>query len=88
MKKTFDNSAFKEKLEASGSFPMLYMFKFIVPSGKESDIVEIFPKHEVQFKESSGKKYTSVTVRVIADSSDQILDYYVKAAEIEGIISL
>jgi len=88
MKKTFDASAFKEKLEASGSFPMLYMFKFIVPTGKETEVAEIFPKHELKFKESSGKKYISVTIQMMSESSDQILDFYLKVAEIEGVISL
>lgn len=88
MKNTFDKSAFKEKLEASGSFPMLYMFKFIVPEGKEKEVAVLFPKHEIQLKESSGKKYVSATIKIMAESSDQILNYYEEASKIEGVISL
>lgn len=87
-KKEFDKENFKEKLEASGEFPQLYMFKFIVPGGKESEVAALFPKHELSTKASSGGKYVSTTVQAMMQSADQIIKIYEEAGEIEGLISL
>lgn len=88
MEKKFDKTAFKEKLEAVGQFPMLYMFKFIVPMGRENEVAVLFPKNEMLLKPSSGGKYVSTTIQVMMDSADQIIEIYEKAAEIEGVISM
>jgi putative lipoic acid-binding regulatory protein len=88
MKNNFDKSAFKEKLEASGQFPMLYMFKFIVPAGSEDLIGALFPKNEMILKPSSGGKYISTTIQAMMDNADEIIGLYEKAATIEGVISL
>ncbi len=88
MQGQFNKATFKEKLEANGQFPMLYMFKFIVPNGKESQVAELFPKNEMLVKESSGGKYVSTTIQAMMDSADQIIDIYEKASSIEGLISL
>jgi putative lipoic acid-binding regulatory protein len=88
MKSTFDPLAFKEKLESFGTFPMPYLFKFIVPFGKESEIAAIFPKDEVVLKPSSGGKYISITIHMQVDSADQVIELYEMAAQIDGVISL
>ncbi|MEP1086392.1 DUF493 family protein [Algoriphagus sp.] len=87
-KKDFDKENFKEKLEGHGEFPQLYMFKFIVPSGKEAEVAALFPKHEITTKASSGGKYVSTTVQAMMQSADQIIKTYEEAAKIEGLISL
>ncbi|WPR75081.1 DUF493 family protein [Algoriphagus sp. NG3] len=87
-KKPFDKEKFKEKLESSGEFPQLYMFKFIVPDGKENEVAALFPKHEVVTKRSSGGKYVSATIQAMMKDSDQIIKIYEQASEIEGLISL
>ena len=79
---------FKEKLETTYSFPTLYMFKFIVPNAKVGEIESLFPKNEMGMKASSNGKYVSVTIKMMASSSDQIIDIYTRAGKIEGIISL
>lgn len=88
MQKEFDKEAFKEKLIASGEFPQLYMFKFIVPQGKEGEVAALFPKHEITTKESSGGKYVSTTVQAMMENPDQIILIYEQASSIEGLISL
>jgi hypothetical protein len=88
MKSTFDPLAFKEKLESFGTFPMPYLFKFIVPFGKGSEIAAIFPKEEVVLKPSSGGKYISITIHMQVDSADQVIELYEMAAQIDGVISL
>jgi putative lipoic acid-binding regulatory protein len=88
MKSNFNSASFKEKLESSGDFPMVYMFKFIVPKGKEIEVRALFPKNEISLKPSSGGKYVSTTIQAMMESADQIIDLYEKAASIEGVISL
>lgn len=88
MENKFDKAAFKEKLESVGQFPMVYMFKFIVPSGRENEIVALFPKNEISIKPSSGGKYVSTTLQVEMKSADQIIEIYEQAATIEGVIAL
>lgn len=88
MQKPFNKTNFKEKLEAHGDFPMLYMFKFIVPNGQESEVAGIFPKNELTIKPSSGGKYISTTIQMMVQSADEVISYYEKASNIEGVISL
>ncbi|MDN3203849.1 DUF493 domain-containing protein [Algoriphagus sediminis] len=88
MKDNFDREVFKEKLNASGDFPMLYMFKFIVPNGRQHEIEEIFPKNNIELKASSGGKYISATIKVMTESAEQVLDFYERASKIEGVIAL
>jgi uncharacterized protein len=88
MKDTFDRQAFKEKLEEQTSFPTLYMFKFIVPSGKENEVALLLPNNKMSLKHSAKGKYVSATIKAMMPSSDAILDVYEKASKIEGVISL
>jgi putative lipoic acid-binding regulatory protein len=79
---------FKEKLEKSYSWPSLYMFKFIVPAGKEQEVRKLFPKNEVVQKPSKNGKYISLTTEIMAGSTDQIISIYLQANRIEGLIAL
>jgi uncharacterized protein len=88
MEKNFDKAAFKEKLESVGQFPMVYMFKFIVPSGRENEIGALFPQNTMSIKPSSGGKYVSTTLQVEMNSADQIIEIYEQASTIEGVIAL
>ncbi|UXX80512.1 DUF493 domain-containing protein [Reichenbachiella carrageenanivorans] len=80
--------SFKEKLDTTYSFPALYMFKFIVRPDQVGQIEKQFSEHEVILKPSSGGKYVSTTIKIMASSSDEIIEHYKEAAKIEGIISL
>lgn len=88
MERNFDTLAFKEKLEYQHSFPALYMFKFIVPSGKESKIAALLPNNEMKLKSSSKGNYVSATIKAMMPDSQSIIDVYENAAKIEGVISL
>lgn len=85
-----DNSveSFRLKLNQHYSWPSLYMFKFIVPKGKEIDVKNLFPNHEVAEKASREGNYTSITVQIMAPSSEVVIEIYQKAAAIEGLIAL
>jgi uncharacterized protein len=86
--KKFDQEAFKAKLEAQTSFPSLYMFKFIVPNGKEQEIKALLPNNQMDLKASSKGNYVSVTIKAMMPTSEAILEIYNKASVIEGVIAL
>ncbi len=88
MKNTFDREAFKEKLEAQTSFPSLYMFKFIVPQGKEQEVAQLLPNNKIELKKSSKGTYVSVTIKAMMSSSEAIMEIYDTASKIEGVIAL
>lgn len=79
---------FKDKLERIHEWPSLYTFKFIVPSGKEEEILKIFPMHDVKQKTSSKGNYTSLTAKIMAPSSDEVIRIYLEAHKVEGVIAL
>jgi putative lipoic acid-binding regulatory protein len=83
-----DIESFRNKLEAVTEWPSLYMFKFIVPHDKQQEVKNIFENHEVKTKESSKGNYVSLTIKMLANSSDQIINKYIEAHKVEGIIAL
>ena len=82
----------KEKLNEDTKFPSKYLYKFIVPSSKEKiEAVEaIFNEGGavINKKESKTGKFTSVSIQVIIESADAVIEKYLLAEKIEGIISL
>ena len=88
MKDEFNREAFKEKLEAQTTFPTLYMFKFIIPNGREDEISKLLPNNKMTLKKSSRGKYVSATIQAMMPNSEAILEIYEKAATIDGLISL
>jgi len=87
------NSKFDElrkKLD-NESWPAIYMFKFIVPSDNHKiALIESFFEDvaEIKMQASTNGKYTSITIRQVMLDAPAIIEIYVKAAAIEGIISL
>lgn len=83
----------KSQLEEQHKFPTAYMFKFIVPKSLENValVEEVFNganESALDFKDSKTGKYTSVTIKIKAKSSDEVIGYYKEAGKIPGIISL
>lgn len=64
------------------------MFKFIVPTGKENEVKQLFPNHTVTEKLSTKGNYTSITVQMMMPSSEAVIDVYVRVSHIEGIVAL
>lgn len=83
-----DIESFREKLEAVSEWPSLYMFKFIVEAEKQDQIKDIFKNHEVVVKPSSKGKYVSLTIKMLANSAEQIIEKYIETNEVEGVIAL
>ena len=80
--------SFREKLDKEYDWPALYTFKFIVPKERTPEVKKLFQNHDVIEKVSSNGNYVSITSKVMAQSSDYIIDVYLKANKVEGIISL
>lgn len=81
-------NTFREKLDQHYAWPSLYLFKFIVPTGKEQEVKALFPQHFTTDKLSKGGNYTSVTIQMMMPSSDSVIEVYEKASRIEGIVAL
>jgi len=81
-------ASFREKLDQHYAWPSLYIFKFIVPKGKEEELRMMFPLHIPTEKESKNGNYTSLTIQMMMPSSEAVILVYQKAAAIEGIIAL
>lgn len=86
---SWDVESFRLKLEQEHTFPGDYLFKFIVPREKREEILNILPKgSHVKFRESSNKKYVSITGRAKLKTSQGVLDVYFAANKVDGCIAL
>ena len=80
-------NSFREKLEQHYAWPALYIFKFIVPTGKEEEVKKLFPKHTTTEKLSKNGKYISITIQMMMPSSNSVIAVYQEAASIDGLIA-
>ena len=82
----------REELENSTAWPSEYLYKFIIESDEEKKaaIASVFDHSGavISSRSSSNGKYTSVSVRVHLQDPDQVIAYYRKVSDIEGVISL
>lgn len=80
--------SFKEKLDNEYEWPSLYTFKFIVPQDKAEEIKSLFQNHDVVEKPSSKGNYISLTSKVMVQSSEKVIEFYLEANKVEGVIAL
>ncbi len=78
----------KQKLDEQFAWPMLYMFKFIVPEANKQQVISLFNKHDVSSRNSKNGNYVSLTIQMFMMSSEDVIDVYKKASTIDGIIAL
>lgn len=82
----------KDELEKERSWPGPYLFKFIVPGQAEkiAQIEEIFDgtNADIQIRNSSNGKFSSVSIKVVMQDGQAIVDKYIAVSSVEGIISL
>ncbi len=81
-------TSFREKLDEHYQWPALYIFKFIVPKGKEQEVKGLFPNRTTTDKPSKKGNYTSLSIEMVMPSSDSVIEVYEKASRIEGIVAL
>jgi len=84
-----DKSKFKALLEQSYKWPCNYMFKFVVLETHADLIFSIIPNGVlIGRKSSKNGKYVSLSIMLKASCSEEILEIYDKARELDGVISL
>jgi putative lipoic acid-binding regulatory protein len=80
--------SFQTKLDQHHSWPSVYIFKFIVPKGKEEELKGLFPLHTPAEKASTQGNYISLTFQMMMHSSEAVIEIYVRAEAVEGLIAL
>lgn len=81
----------RELLNKGNSWPMVYMFKFIVPADNQKiALVESKFSDEavILHKESANGKYFSITVKEVMLNADSIISKYKEMDGIEGLMAL
>ncbi|WP_432736220.1 DUF493 family protein [Maridesulfovibrio sp. FT414] len=79
---------FKTVLDEHHEWPCAYTFKFIVPGKALDELKSLLDGIPHTEKDSKTGKYTSVSATITAESSEEVIIIYQKAATIEGLISL
>ena len=81
----------RDLLNKEDNWPILYMFKFIVPADNHKiALVESKFSDEaiVLHKESSNGKYFSITVKEVMLNADSIIEKYKEMQGIDGLMAL
>lgn len=84
----WNKSSFLEKINSFHKFPCNYIFKFIVPISEKDSILKLFKNDDLKIKESSKKKFISITLTKMMKNADEIIYIYEKASKIKNIILL
>ena len=79
---------FQSLLDDANEWPCTYLFKFIVPRAGLDDLKDVFGDHPLVVRASSQGRYVSVTAQMQMESSDQIIEIYHAAGQVDGVISL
>ena len=87
--KQFDK--LREQLNLHDSWPMVYMFKFIIPAdNRKIALVESKFSDEavITQSQSSSGKYISITIKEVMLNAEAIIDKYKEMSGIEGLMAL
>lgn len=79
---------FKQTLDEHHQWPCPYIYKFIVPTENLQQLCDLFPDEKIEKRESRTGKYTSVTLTSTMCSSDHVMEYYERASQVPGLMSL
>lgn len=88
MPRGFKMDKFRKLLDEQMTWPGAYTFKFITKTEKKDELISLLFEHEVKEKLSKNGKYTSVTSRIILNSSDEVVNIYQRVSKVEGVITL
>lgn len=90
MKNDKEYDKLREQLNIEANWPMVYMFKFIVPAdNRKIALVESKFSDEavITQKASSNGKYISITVKEVMLNAESIIDQYKQMSDIEGLMA-
>lgn len=80
-----------EKLKENKKWPLLYMFKFIVPNeeGRVEQVKGLLPKHgTLLYKHTPNLKFVSITCKASMKNAGNIIKVTEGVSKIDGVISL
>lgn len=80
-----------EKLQQQDGWPMVYLFKFIIPNDNQKLALteRLFgAEAQVSINKSRTGKYLSVSAKEMMLNPKEVIERYQKASEIEGLIAL
>jgi uncharacterized protein len=77
----------KEELSTTSVWPCEYLYKFIVPTEEVENTFDNMGAVIKTHKSKAGK-YTSISINVVMESPDLVVEKYIEVSTIEGIISL
>lgn len=82
----------KQRLNDLNQWPALYLYKFILPNNPKSkqQLVKIFDNTGavIQTKASKNGNYISLSIELIMENPDAIVDIYKKASKVDKVILL
>lgn len=82
----------RSQLEEGFDWPQLYLFKFIVPAdnAKIAQVESLFNTKESQVttRQSSKGNFVSVSAKEMMLSPERVIERYLQAEKIEGLIAL
>ena len=87
-----DYQKLKNDLEKYQNRPSEYIYKFIIvnETKKKEELLSKFDLNlcKLNLKESSNKKYLSITLVKFMKNPDEVISKYLEISKIDGIISL
>ena len=87
-----DYQKLKNDLEKYQNWPSKYIYKFIIvnETKKKEELLSKFDLNlcKLTLKESSNKKYLSITLVKFMKNPDEVISKYLEISKIDGIISL
>lgn len=86
-----DKYAKLKELLADQNFPLMYPFKFIIKEDQDKmvKIKRVFDETaEYSIRKSKNGNYSSITIKQMMMSTDDIINRYQMLENIEGVISL
>ena len=81
----------KEELATTSAWPSEYLYKFIVPSSVEN-VMQVENTFNnlgavIKTKQSKTGKFTSISINVMMENPDKVVEKYLQVSHIKGIIS-
>ena len=86
-----DYEKLRELLLENKKWPMVYMFKFIVPNTNNNveKVVGMLPNHgTISYNHTKNLKHVAITCKASMKSANAIIEITEKIATMEGVISL
>jgi hypothetical protein len=83
-----DFEKFKELLDQTYTWPDYYTFKFIVKIQYREELMNHFVQAKCEEKLSQNGSYSSLSIRLLIQSSSEVIEIYRKVSTIPTLMSL